>query len=1192
MTTPLSRETRIRQYIASVNSLVPCGTCYENCDENCIKCKICLKSYHRKCSKLTQNVFNHKKESNTFICSSNCLNSGLPFHGGDDIDFFSALLGDGTYPCKKCHRDCLDMMNCISCSACGLWLHASCTKLSKDKFETIAFFFCSKKCERNVILPGTSARNQGSKNDDETDSDENVEEKSKKKDNRTVFDDVFDHFLDVKCSYVEPNDLVETYLAKDRSELVIFHNNVRSLNGNFETISDIFQNCNKKLPDILAVSETRLSSESTIPQIPGYVFEGVNATITQNHMGGVGMYLSDRIDYSIRDDLSLNHRGSEDLWINLKLQNNLSCSSKKSAYENFVVGIIYRHDQFSNRSQFTETFCKSLKTLQDKKTNYIIVGDFNIDTCKYNVVTNVTNHVNSVFSSGCNMFINEPTRVTDRTSTCISHVYSNLPASDLDNHVVRSDVSDHYSTLTKISGIVKTNKKQDIYRRRSNLSPSEWNDFNEELGTILNEKLSTNSTDIDANFQANCISNTFKLLLDKYMPLKKLSRKERRYFYKPWITPAIKVSINTKNKLFKKSKRKKDPKYRNEYKVYRNILSRTKRRAFENYYRDKVVSFGNNRAKTWKLINEISKRKRKNKAPIKCIRGEKGKTFDSPSSISKHLNKHFSSVGKDMASDFDDIDPTQIRDALEYLNDEVSQTVQLSHTTIMEIIKFIQKLEEGKSCGYDQISNRVLKACCVIIAPFLVNLFNKCIDTGVFPDCFKVAKVTPLLKGGDKSDPNSYRPISLLPSLGKLFERVISVRVLNHFNDLNLFSEHQFGFREGFNTEFAILDLYEKFLHNLDQGRITCAVFLDLAKAFDSVSHDILLRKLKKYGIRYNAYQLFKSYLEKRSQFVTIENISSSLEFIEFRVPQGSILGPLLFLIFINDLPNATRFFIKLYADDTVLCFDDDNFKTLISNVNSELENIYKWLAANKLTLNIKKSKYMIISKRKFPMEYLGIMFNGKELKSCESYKYLGVYFDKDLNWKTHIQYITQKISKACGSIAKIRKCVDINTLREVYHALIHSYLRYGIIAWGSAAKTALQPLQVAVNRAIRIMCSAPLGRIDVDPLFEILSILKNDDLYALEVAKFMFKSKNNLLPVNIANYFQTRPTPVPRYNLRNRRINPLPLVIHRTVTGGKSINMRGNELWNYIPEHVKQSDSPNAFKTKLKVWMLSQNIS
>ena len=211
------------------------------------------------------------------------------------------------------------------------------------------------------------------------------------------------------------------------------------------------------------------------------------------------------------------------------------------------------------------------------------------------------------------------------------------------------------------------------------------------------------------------------------------------------------------------------------------------------------------------------------------------------------------------------------KDPLDFVDCNPSNSAEFELTDENEVLELIQKLKNNKACGFDLISNKILKSTCKTIVPFITRLFNVCIVNGIFPSCFKIAQVVPLFKGGDKESPSCYRPISLLPALGKLLEKIVSFRALNYLNENNLLSEHQFGFRKHFSTEYAILDLYEKLLHNLDNKLSSCAIFLDLAKAFDSVDHGILLRKLSKYGFRDNFLNFFSSYLNSGSQFVKID---------------------------------------------------------------------------------------------------------------------------------------------------------------------------------------------------------------------------------------------------------------------------------------------------------------------------------
>ena len=323
-----------------------------------------------------------------------------------------------------------------------------------------------------------------------------------------------------------------------------------------------------------------------------------------------------------------------------------------------------------------------------------------------------------------------------------------------------------------------------------------------------------------------------------------------------------------------------------------------------------------------------------------------------------------------MAAKFNGVELSSlIKDPLDYIQVTHTQSgnncIYLSDTDVAEILSLLAKLDVKIGCGHDLISNMMLKQTSYVIAPFLTLLYNMCMQQGYFPDAYKIAQVIPLFKGRNKESCDCYRPIDLLSALGKLLEKLLTNRVMDYLERFNLLSPHQFRFRKGFGTEYAIIDIYEKLLNNLDKGLNTCSIFLDLAKAFDSVSHEILLRKLFKYGIRNNALAFFESYLSSRTQFTKINGEISSSEQIKYGVPQGSILGPLLFLIYINDLPNATSFFIKLFADDTFLCAQNKDISILESYTNVELQKVFVWLASNKLTLNLSKSKFMMTLKNK-----------------------------------------------------------------------------------------------------------------------------------------------------------------------------------------------------------------------------------
>ena len=281
-----------------------------------------------------------------------------------------------------------------------------------------------------------------------------------------------------------------------------------------------------------------------------------------------------------------------------------------------------------------------------------------------------------------------------------------------------------------------------------------------------------------------------------------------------------------------------------------------------------------------------------------------------------------------------------------------------------------------------------------------------------------------------------------------------------------------------------------------------------------------------------------------------------------------------------------------MFADDTYLCAQDQDLDCLEKFVNTELDKVNKWLNANKLTLNVDKTKFMLSLKNKALKPKFNIKFNGENLAQCEAYKYLGVFIDKDLTWKPHIEYICKKISKGCGSLAKIRHSAHIDTLISVYYALVYSYIRYGITSWGNASSTTLQPLVSLTTRAVRIMTFAPYGNIDVDSIYKYLDILQIPQVIKLETGKFLFKSHNDLLPTeNIANHFEVRNSNVLGLRDRetiNHKIINLNTINHKSSHGEKSLQYRGTKVWSDIPEDIRNSNSLKVFNKHYKAHLIA----
>jgi hypothetical protein len=954
--------------------------------------------------------------------------------------------------CEYCSKNINIGQFTTECNKCNKIIHTNCYKISQ--FNCVnGLYYCST-CHTSIIQKYNPFRSLGIHQDTDSDKHYNIDITdivSTANQASTILEN---------CSTLTIAELQSQISKNTEINFSTCFLNIDGNKSNFDSFVAEFSPLQDTL-SVIGLAETNIEpSLQNLYPLTNYT-SFYQDTQPNKHKGtGVALYIHKSFNATKNSATSQTSPNLEAISVTIEL-------SKKS----ITIVCMYRPPNGST-NEFLEEFQLLIKQLPPQNT--YIMGDFNLDLLNSND-KNTSKFEEMFLSQGLSPLISTATHEKPGCrKTCIDNIFT----SDIGNISTSGTLGDKLSHHSPIFSLSKLNF---ITTKGSSTTPiTQYYDYcNDNIKKFASELaketscLEKNPPDFDT-FLA-----TFNETLDKTCKLEKPKTSKRNPVNNPWITEGIIEAIKNKNKLYSKwnlTKSKKNPSgdkvAQEQYSKHRKCLKGIIKKAKSKFYCSKIESCSGDMKKTWKVINEV---RGKCKTSIKPQFLIDNKRIVERRVIANEFNKYFVSLASNMNKSLEDNDGVPILNTntfTDFMPNRHMNSIFTSDCSTEEISFIIKELQNGKA---SDIPINIIKRVSPIICPILELNFNYLMKQGIFPDKLKIGKISPIYKKENRELLENYRPISTLPIFGKIFEKLIYARLYNYFTSQGIIHDKQFGFRKGHSTSQALNFSVNHIQNALHQKNHVLGIFIDLSKAFDTIDHQILLKKLESYGVRGNTLKLIESYLTNRLQYVNIFGEDSKHELIQYGVPQGSCLGPLLFLIYINDICNSNNNgeFV-LFADDTNIFVSAKDKATVYSKANNILCCIHNYMIANKLHINKTKCCYMYFCPKTTlkteddsPHE---LHLNGSNVLKVNQTKFLGVIIDDRLTWQPHIDHLRKKLACCTGTLNRIKDNIPHHLHKDLYHTLFESHLSYGITVWGNLSESKIAPLFTSQKRCLRIL--------------------------------------------------------------------------------------------------------------------------